>query len=374
VGRIGSFMLSAKTLPEESEYADLAGQIGDQLQQDPRVIDVEVPDIENDWCFPNVLYPAPSDDEGIVTGADQLGRLRFSEPLMFLVEVPVKNQRLIAEGDWMPTRYHVLWDGVTILVSWKAPADNRVPLSGGHIVSAILAEALEGLDLALYVQGCSPECRHEFTHTAIRFVKDGSAKGKPEYAVGRRIQEVEVRYPPDVAAPQFTVFRDLSSLAEEFAHLKNLGRRILEIEADGRGALAHLMAMDLGRAEIAVVPLRSRVGQLWKARGWRRESRRLIARVWASLGNIERLRRQWDQSRFTFDSEAAERGRERLFLLDYANEVDGVSSFKPDLMRAAVGEAGTRLDNHALLLVTGLGAVAGAIAGGVVGGLAGNGF
>jgi hypothetical protein len=367
-------MLSSQELPDESEYADLAARIGDQLQQDPRVIDVEVPDIENDWCFPDVLYPAPSDDKGIVNGADRLSRLRFSEPLMFQVEVPVKNQRLIADGDWMPTRYHVLWDGVTILVSWKAPAEKRVPLSGGHIVSAILAEALEGLGLLLYVQGCSPECQHEFTHTAIRFVKDGVVKGKPEYVAGKRAQEVDVRYPLDVALPQVTVFRDLSSLAEEFAHLKNLGRRILEIENDGRDALAQLMVIDLGRAEIAVMPLRSRVGQLWKARGWRRESRRLIARVWASLGNIESLRRQWDQSRFTFDSGAEERGRERLFLLDYADEVDGVSSFNPDLMRAAVGEAGTRLDNHALLLVTGLGAIAGAIAGGVVGGLAGNGF
>jgi len=367
-------MLATANPPAKTSFADLARQIGDRLRDDSRVTDVQVPDMENDWCSPGTIFPSPADDHGLITGHDEMKRLCFNEAISFRIEVPAKNQRLVSEGDEIPTQYRVLWDGVTILVTWTAPSDEPIPRSGGHVASDILRGALEKVNLQLYVQGCSPECKHEFAHTDIRFIKGQEGQKVVKYSTGRWTKEVEATYPPTESDPADKVSVDLSLIAEQFAHLKNRGRRILEMEQDGRSSLSRLMATNLRRAEISLLPWYSRPVQLWKFRGWRRQSRRLISRVWATLGNIERLRREWDQARFAFDSRAAKRGRAKLFELDYADEVDRVSSFDPDLMRSAVQEAGDRLDNRALLLVTGIGAVAGAIAGGIVGGIAGNGF
>lgn len=371
VGRIGSFVLAGAELPRKSEFGDLVGRIADQLRADSRVIEAETPEIETDWCARISIFPSPADEHCLVTGADLLPAAQFNKPLFFKVVVPAKNQRLVSEDDEIPTQYEVLWDGITVMVTWKVPAGTRVPLSGGHIVSEILRQALAKLDLTLYVQGCSPVCRHEFTHKSLRFVVDQNPPEKITFNESRWQNEIQIPYPAEVDDPQRKVFESLSGVAEQFTILKNLGRRILEIENDGRNALATLMAIDLQRAESAQSPWRSRFRQLWHIRGWRKASRQLVSRVWAALANIERLRRQWDEYRFKFDQSASERGRVRLFVGDYADEVDRVSSFNPDLIRSAVQEIGTRLDNHALLLITGVGLIAGAVAGGVVGWITG---
>jgi hypothetical protein len=372
VGRIGSFVLAGSDLPPKAKFDGLARQIADELGADSRVTEVEVPEIETDWCARTNIYPSPADEDDLVTGADRVPAAQFNEPLFFKVVVPVKNQRVVTEGDEIPTDYQVLWDGITVLVSWKAPKDRHVPLSGGHVVSEILRQAVEKLGFTLYVQGCSPVCRHEFTHTSLRFIKDSDPPEKITFKQSRWRNEVEIPYPADIDKPQARVFENLSAIAEEFTILKNLGRRILEIENDGRNALGTLMAIDLERAQIVQSPWKVRARQLWQSRSWRKRSRHLVSRVWAALANIERLRRQWSEIQFRFDRSASAQGKERLFVQDYANEVDRVSSFNPDLMRSAVQEIGTRLDNRALIAVTGLGLVAGAIAGGVVGGITGS--
>lgn len=323
------------------------------------------------FAWPIYAWRSRSGQAWTPRGGDQALAAQFNKPLAFSVVVPVKNQRIIADGDEVPTEYKVLWDGITVMVTWQAPTGKQVPRSGGHVVSEILRQAAEGLDLVLYVQACSPVCRHEFTHTSLRFVESPDPPKKISYKESRWRTEVEIPYPAGVDDAQERVFDNLSGIAEQFTIFKNLGRRILEIEDDGRNALAILMAIDLDRAQMAQLSLWPRLKARWASKGWRRLSRELVSRVWAALANIERLHRQWDQIRFRFDDLAKEGDRELLFVGDYADEVDRVSSFDPDLMRSAVQEIGTRLDNRALLLVTGVGLVAGAIAGGVVGGITG---
>lgn len=336
------------------------------LQQDPRVTAVKTPKVDDEWCDPWNVFPSPASQDGVVTGSDGLHGVRFSNAIEFSVDVPVKNQRRIIPAEDIPRHYDAIWDGVALLVSWLTPDGDPMPMSGGHVVSDILSDACEKAGMRLYVQGCNAACKYEFAHTSIRFGTTGK-NNDVEFVKTKFYAEVEVLVPGRGSDLTGDVFLDIAELIFEFTALKNLGRRILEIERDGREAVARLLAIDVERSKMALSGPKGRIKGALRMRGWRRASRREIARLWAALANIELIRRQWDALRFPFDQEVRERGRDLLFARDYADEVDRVASFNPEVLRAAVQESATRLDNRALFLVTGAGAIAGAIAGGIVG-------
>jgi hypothetical protein len=352
-------------------FGDAADAVVRALESDPRVTSVNAPDkIEDEWSVPWKVLPSPADRTGLITGNDALHGLRFSDPIRFSVDVPEKNQRRVLDTDEVPRRYQAVWDGVILLVTWTMSTDASMPMSGGHVVSEILSDATKNAGYDLYVQACNAACDYEFAHTSLRFRRRKSGEDV-EYLESKYFSEVEALV-PEGDDPIEEVFWDLSRLAFEFTHLKNLGRRILEIEGDGRSAVSRLLAIDVERSELALAGPWQRIRSAWGLRGWRRASRREIARVWAALANIELLTRQWDSIRFPFEQESKERGRDSLFRRDYADEVDRVASFNPEVLRASVQESAIRLDNKALFLVTGMGAVAGAVAGGIVGAIVGS--
>lgn len=368
VGRMGLFLLasSEQFKPPHSKTLEA---VADALEEDPRVIAVKQPkQIEDSWCGRPRIYPSPAENGGLISGSDILQTLHFSRPLSFSITVPAKNQPLRSDDDVVPTDYRVIWDGMLALVLWHAPGAKRLPLSGGHVVADILNNALEKLGYRLYIQGCNPGCTHKFSHTDMRFSQDLEDDEEVEYVGGKHFAEVKARVPSmEVEDLAHYVFYDLHGTVRDFMELKNFGRRILELEADGRTKLSSLMRINYTRANLPAESFVDRLKTRWGMRGWLRKSRFLIARVWLTLSNIELLRREWETSRFDFESSADERGKRKLFEQDYADEVDRVQSLDPELMRSGVQEMAERLDSRALLRVTATAAIAGAIAGGVVG-------
>lgn len=373
VGRFGSFLLCSPKRFERPHRRTL-DLIADSLEKDPRVVSVQRPDgIEDDWCGQTTFFPAPATPESVISADDSLKVLSFNRPLNFSVNVPEKNQPKMRETDAVPTNYQVFWDGLLILVTWRVPSSKALPLSGGHVVSEILNEALQRLNLRLYVQGCNPACTHEFAHAYIRFLPQKERHGVAYEDCPNWDKEVHALTPlrsdDEIAT---LVFRDILATAEGFTQLKNYGRRILETEAVGRRTLDALMGINYERSEIATIPRKERVKAHWEMRGWFRQARLLISQVWIILANIEGLRREWERFKLEFERRAKQHGRQLLFARDYTDEVARVQALDLGLMRDGVQELAERLDSRALLRVTAVAAIAGAIAGGVVGGVAGN--
>jgi hypothetical protein len=361
VARFGSFVMTVPHPIDTRLTSAIKGAVK-EIRADSRVVSISVPDLEEDWCASGILYPSPMREKRIDTWNHHLHWIRFNSPVRFEVEVPAKNQRSLTEGDSLPTRYLVLWDGMVIVTSWLVPAGQPIGLSGGHVVQGILEEALDRAGYELYVQECSPSCDHGYAHTTLRITNVPSGGERAEYVKGRAWSEVKASVP--VGRDQMTyVFYDMRAAAISFTKVKNIGRHILDIEANVRKDLDGLLSQSVTLASLFRLGLKERTKRRWKLRRWRRESRRLIAELWLSLAVIERLHRRWNGERFDFDSEVRDRGLHLLFLLDHADDAARIESLDLGLIRSTVEEGAERIDQRALITVTGIAAVTGAICG-----------
>jgi hypothetical protein len=370
VARFGSFVTITDWPPERSA-TDLLDAVVAELKADPRVVSVEEPEIEEDWCTSGVIYPSPL-PSGIDSWFHHMHWVRFSAPLSFRVGVPAKNQRRLSEGDELPTSYVVWWDGMVVLTAWQVRADEPLGLSGGHVVEDILSEALERADFELYVQGCNPGCSYGYAHTSLRLLPAVDDQDEIAYEESSFPGEVTALVPRIPRERPGAAFFDLAIPAAGFTTMKNVGRHMLDVEQDARENLDKLLDLVNARAEVSLVGKGSRPKAMWELRHWRRESNRLIAKVWLGLSVIERLQRTWSAERFDFEQATGERGLSRLFVRDHADDKARIESLDLDLMRAAVAQAAERLDRQALTRVTGIAAVAGGVAGAVFGALAGH--
>lgn len=364
VGRFGSFVLVGQF---ERPYQDVVERVLDALSSDSRVLDVQKSKFEEQWFRAMPLLRSPSEGDDLITGRDSMVALRFSDPIRFALEVPVKNQPSMNPGDPIPTHYEVIWDGVSVLTTWTMGGTGPLPMSGGHIVERVLSDAAVKAGFELYVQGCNPACKNGFAHTTLRLCPVETPPTLPTFSPSKWQGEVDVTVPATSQREAATwVFRDLRMILEDFTALKNLGRRLLEIERDSRSVLDEIVSLAYARYHLHTYGPIERVTSRWRLRRWRRDSRRLIAKMWLELAVIERLRREWDALRFSFEEAAGQRGREGLFALDYADEVDRVERLDAGLMRAGVEHAAARLDTGAMVSMTGVAAVAGAVAGALV--------
>jgi hypothetical protein len=369
VARFGVFLLASEEEVEDS-YATVASRLVEALKQDARVSDVTSPQLDENWCRQRMVFPAGAERDDLLTGRDMLWAVRFDEPLALSVHVPAKNQPIMTDGDEVPTSYSVLWDGELLLVSWQWEEDGPIPSSGGHIVRDVLAAAAARMDMKLYVQGCSPGCKHDFTHTDLR-IESRPDDGAVEFEPAVFTREVRVRVSPvfgDDASRSAAVYRAIQRAFSEFTEMKNLGRRILDVERGASADLNAVLAINMSRADIATMGRWKSVKPRLSMLGWRKESRELIARIWLAITNLEFQRRRWEEVRDFFVRYARQSGSELIYEPDYAGEVDQVHSLDTSTTRSAVQEAASRLDNRALLWGT---AFAGAVGGlaGFVGGL-----
>jgi len=148
--------------------------------------------------------------------------------------------------------------------------------------------------------------------------------------------------------------------------MKNLGRRILDLERAARGELLGLMKIQYKRAHASEHPLRERPVLLWQIRGWRRQSRASLARLWMTLTATEELKREWADVRVHFTDSLAGGGGSILFEGDEADETEAITSLDTSLIQRGIGEASARLDQTALVYATastGLAALAGVLVG-----------
>ncbi len=345
-------------------------EVSSALEQDSRVVEVKVPDINPDFTDRRVFYPDfnRTDEDDLLTGEDAFQVLELSSPIRFHMHVPKKNQPNWHGWDDIPTEdYFVSWDGITAFVLWEQDSDH-IPLPGGQIVADILSTALAKVQADLYIQACSPNCDNIFFHTDLylhsdeEYLEDGTIsieRRKNESAVDIRVPRVEDNFKLLVWLGLY-----LSGPASRFAKLKNAGRRIMDLESLTRDQMAHLLGHYYEHSLIAAQPWWKSLKDRWRIRRWRREARQILVGLWLSLANVETLRRTWENLRRDFEEDHEYLA---IFVNDYSSDVATIESLEVGHLDATIEQISQSLDNRALLLATVLGALAGALAGALVG-------
>jgi hypothetical protein len=271
--RVGAFFLFSDNVKPD----DLRAAIVKALEADSEVatVDVEPPEPTNDFLDETSIFPAVTDLDqksttSLLSGGDQQRSVQFETPIPFVVSVPRKNQPTVKPDDEVAAqRYFVLWDGWIVIVAWSQ-RDRLVPEAGGQIVSDILSRAVQKAGATLYVQACSPACKHLFNHTTL-LVEQVESAGEPGPRLAPAPQwntailqtERSVESPVKAA---LAVYAELGTAVERFAQMKNLGRRILDLEDLARSQLLALMRIQYQRAHVWEHPIWNRPPMLWRLR------------------------------------------------------------------------------------------------------------
>ena len=322
---------------------------------------------QNDfWTNQLTVFPDRnrSTRHGIASGSDGLNILCLSNPIAFKVRVPKKNQHAYGGTPDIPSdTYWVAWNGVAVFVLWEQ-GQYEIPISGGHVVADILRDALKNSGSDLYVQSCSPGCEYMFLHQTMRIIEDATIDDY-EVRPGSGTQEVLVVFEaldgPDLQV--VWVALTVGSALGNFAEFKNYGRRLIDLENECRQDLGHLLTHFAEHARIVNSGWRPRaLSRRWYARGWRKEARSLVADVWLALANIEAIKRSWDQERMNVaDSEEFQ----PLFASDFSRDVITIDALRVEPISENVNQIAGWLNNHSVVMATGLGALAGGAAGSI---------
>ena len=267
----------------------------------------------------------------------------------------------MGDDDIPAEKYFVAWDGVTAFVLWEQPNDS-FPAAGGHVVTDILSSVLASTQAELYVQACRPECDNIFFHTDLHvYATDNETPGQSPLVRPRpdgNGADISVPRGPDNFDVLTWLHIYLGLAAYRFGKLKNMGRRILDIESSIRDQMAHLLGHYYDHARIAARPLWRSFKDRWRTRRWRRAARQILAGLWLSLANVEGLRREWEDSRREFEGRRNE--YMALFLVDYSDDVATIESLEVSHLDATIEQISGNLDNRAVVMAT----VGGALAGG----------
>lgn len=381
--RIGTFFWSVPPETQPSDGARLARELASRLRADPRVVEVLDPDGDDtDYWFDRFYPSEPPDIDSILFGRDALKAMVRRFPITFRVRVPVKNQPLHSGTADVPSdTYAVAWNGATLAVLWSQ-ADEKIPLSGGHIVVNVLSDAVSGqAGASLINQACSLHCEFQFMHPTM-VVRPLSASDESEgvdirltpidrYGTTSRHFELSTYAAHD---DDFTVLHSLAyalmDTANDFASVKTLGRRIIAIEGVARDELAHLITHQYRTSQLGNLPTGKRIKARWQNRSMKRHQRQLLIALSLCLANLESLMRTWDEETRSFDENASESGQGLFFQADFASDRAKISSLRLTHLESSVQQIANGMDNTAMVTATVGGALAGGLAGGVLGALA----
>lgn len=353
------------TGPSESRAdQSLATAIVTALKADTRVVDAVAESIEPRSSAVPILYVGASD-----AGTEELLRgvhyhtARFSNPITFTVSVQEKDQQKYGPYDWVAsTHYAAAWDGACLVVMWPYPPAKLVPLAGGQVVVDILRQACEAVDRGLFVQSlCQPGCRHLFNHTEMRVELRGDpspdrTKGAVPDFEAIDDSNVKVVIPPlrgghgeeNVAGYVHTL---VATTANVFAEMKNLAQRILELEGGARADLDDLLESAQERVVAGQATVRQRLRLYWRLGRIRRREQAIAARLWLFMARIEESRRKWMGER-TFLERDSHEGDAALYRRFLQDDVMRVDSLDLSLMRAAVEDLTTHIDNRSFVVAT----------------------
>lgn len=103
--RLGNWHLELPEYFQAEASKDLVDRIVRRLDSDPRVTRVTPPDIDDYWTRSEIRYPYTVDGESdaVLDGSDRYHVLRMSGPIIFDVQVPIKNQPTHHGADDIPT-------------------------------------------------------------------------------------------------------------------------------------------------------------------------------------------------------------------------------------------------------------------------------
>jgi hypothetical protein len=341
----------------------------EQLERDSRVSRVERPDTDPRWSERRRWWlPFNSGDPPDLTGGrDQFVGVEWTSPVSLTVNVPAKNQKTYASDETAPAEiYEVLWDGLVVVVGWAQDTDD-LGLAGGQVVEEVLHDAAHQIDQHIHVQSCAPHCDYLFVHANLR-----GTRGDVEelVAIGKSgpYEPVEFTAPDDVSVRSTTedIFWSLKSDLRRFAKLKNVGRRLLEIESFAQTTLDSLLGRYQADAEYALLPWYARARGLREIRRSRRRARRDIATMWLCLASLEKLRRKFSEHARDHRDWQSVFSAEMLLEHDL-DELEIVTSMDLSILRQGTEHAAERLDNRSVAHAPAWGAVAGGVMGAIFG-------
>ncbi len=376
IARFGSYFLQVPQAA--SSIPQLVTELTNALDKDSRVVSVEPPDLEGqkssdfDSYFP--AQPDLENDDGVhalLYGCDERRTLSLDAPITIRVRIPVKNQRPFFPEENAPSEdYIVKWNGMVAIVYWKQTEDDWVPRAGGHVVADILARASRSVGGDLFIQACNPGCKYLFAHTSLRIkAVDSPVEFSPEPdPFQSRVYNAEIDS-SDLEEASDAVFFELISPLDTFTGMKNLERRLIDLEVLTRNTLDELLSIHYVRTQTLELNRLKSLKRRWEERGWRRTSRKLLARAWYCLADIEGLKRRWTRKRLEFDRRTEQTNSLPLFDTDYTRDASLMEALDFKDLRGAIDSISTNLDNRAIVFATAGGALAGAIAGAIASGL-----
>ncbi|MFI5661566.1 hypothetical protein [Streptomyces sp. NPDC051684] len=290
----------------------------------------------------------------------------FDTPILFKVVIPIKNQPQHHNADDIPTdTYWVAWDGVVVMVLWRHERAH-IPRSGGQVILQLLEQVCGTANLGVLNQACSPACTNVFMHSDLVVTQ-------LEDLDECRVLDFD-RTTVDVAAPAneepedilIDLFYSFGRASFHFARQKNLGRRIIDLEAEAWRRASHLLAHYSAHVEAAASPVRKRVVMRWRNRGWRSEVRSLSAQTWVCMTGIELMLRRWKECRNDFSDATTERSCMPIFETDYSDEAKMIESIDLSRLESMGTQVESRLDNRLISIATAGGAISGAVTGALV--------
>jgi hypothetical protein len=361
---------------KEQDITICADKLRSALEEDPRVQWVRGGIPEKHWDQQPQYYPFPPNSyESSLLGTDLVRSFTLSDEFTFKVHVPKKNQPKRYDVDDIPTEdYLAKWNGEVLAVFFEHAPTYDVAFSAGQVVGDILQEVTEQVGLGLYRQGCSLSCDDLFSHTSLAIIPSEHAVEGPividepkDAPPDMPLMEAYVPVSWDMQEIADTCFLELKVAIAYFYRMKNTAHRLLHVDHMMTHERSDLLELQYQRAKFPEARLSRKVQELWKLRSWSNKAQAAMARLWLQVSEIEDLKRTWSRERFEYRRDAAQFGRELLFLIDDDDDVSSIEEIDLSLTQSALDNAAGRLDARSISLITLVATLAGGIGGALVG-------
>jgi hypothetical protein len=368
VVRIGLCTLVETDADDEK---DLLKKLSAALQKDTRVKDFV--DLEPDKCrfftpkIPASIIRVNRLSRGPESALAHAHAIEMNPPLQFTVQVP----RRLQLPDWgkedeVPSdEYWVTWDGIALAILWKLEGESSYGQIGGLSVINVLREAAKSSGCEVIAQPCGPNCNYLFAHrdVTVTTTADRDLQGTFEeldrWHAGFAIPE-SLATPYEAA---LAVHHAMGTASRWFALMRSEGKAISNIESSARQDLDDLLEIYHKTTLTGSLANPKNWKSRWKIRGWRREAKRLVARLWLALSALEARRHDWTNGKFVYSKEAATRGRSLIFKSEYDDEVNYISAIDVSSIESSVEYAASHLDTQSVVKATAISAIIGAIVG-----------
>jgi hypothetical protein len=356
------------------------------LKDDPRVETIDAPD-QNEHSLSRPILSsfgsfASDDSVDLDEAPDPFSHLHafsFRNPIVLQVRSPRRLQQNYQSFNYIPAdRYWAAWDGLTLVVLWELEdrGDSReseltsqdlrraTSPSAGLLVQDILKDAVDKCDEQFRTVPCSPNCNYPFSHADLVVKTIGESENTlfhdptAGYKVG---VDLAADHSPIEAVE--ALHRSLAFASKTFARMRSDGQTMEAASWQAHSDVSRLLEINYEQAVIGTRPFFKSLRERWNARGWRREERRLVARISLELATIEHVRGGWSRSKKLYDDSAQKGNVGVTFSHEYELSLNAVSSLELAEAHAAIDRVTGSLDMRSLILVTAVASIIGAIVG-----------